>query len=204
MSLKKRFSKVAKKKIIDILNDSIKVKEEIKKEKYLNTVLKIVEEIISCLKRDGKVILFGNGGSAADAQHIAAELMGRFQLNRRALPAIALTTNTSVITALSNDYSYDIIFAKQLEGLARKGDIAIGISTSGKAENVILGIKKAKEMGLKTIAFTGGGGGSLAKEARISIIVSSKNTPRIQETHITIGHIVCELVEEILFKKSKS
>lgn len=192
-----------KKKIIDILSDSIKVKEEIKKEKYINTIVEIVEEIISCFKRNGKVVIFGNGGSAADAQHIAAELMGKFKLNRCALPAIALTTNTSIITALSNDYSYDIIFAKQLEGLARKGDIAIGISTSGKAKNVILGIKKAKEMGSKTIVFTGSDGGPLAKEACISIIAPSRNTPRIQEAHITIGHIVCELVEETLFKNPK-
>ncbi|MCX5706188.1 MAG: SIS domain-containing protein, partial [Candidatus Omnitrophica bacterium] len=139
---------------------------------------------------------FGNGGSASDAQHIAAELVGRFRKERKGLAAISLTTNTSILTSLANDYGYDIVFARQIEALAEKFDLAIGISTSGKAKNVALGIKQAKKMGLKTIGLTGGDGGELAKLVDISLIVPSSVTARIQEAHITIGHIICELIEE--------
>jgi len=143
------------------------------------------------------VILFGNGGSASDSQHIAAELVGRFKKDRTSLAAIALTTNTSILTSLANDYGYEIVFAKQVEALGQKDDIVIGISTSGKAKNVALAIKQAKKMGLKTVALTGGDGGELAKLADISLVVPSLITARIQEAHITIGHIACELVEEV-------
>jgi D-sedoheptulose 7-phosphate isomerase len=146
------------------------------------------------------VILFGNGGSAADAQHIAAEFVGRFKLERQGLPAISLTTNTSIITSIANDYGYEEIFSRQLEGLASDNDIVIGISTSGNARNVIAGLLEAKKMGVKTVALTGSGGGELAKVADISLVVPSDNTPRIQEAHIVIGHIICELAEETLFK----
>lgn len=182
-------------RIKDILLDSIQVKEQILRTD-IGKIVEIAQGIIDCLKRNGKVILFGNGGSASDSQHIAAELVGRFKKDRTALAAIALTTNTSVLTSLANDYGYEIIFSKQLEALARKDDIVIGISTSGKAKNVALGIKQAKKMGLRTIALTGGDGGELAKLADISLVVPSLITARIQEAHITIGHIVCELVEE--------
>ena len=182
-------------RIKDILLESIQVKEEILR-KDIARIIKIAETIVSCLKKGGKVILFGNGGSAADSQHIAAELIGRFKKDRTALAAIALTTNTSVLTSLANDYSYEIIFAKQIEALAQKNDVVIGISTSGKAKNVAAGIKQAKKMGLKTIAFTGSDGGELVKIADIALVVASSVTARIQETHITIGHIICELVEE--------
>jgi len=184
-------------KIKDILLESIHIKEELLRTK-LGKIVEIAELIIECLKRNGKVILFGNGGSASDSQHIAAEFVGRFKKDRNALAAIALTTNTSILTALANDYGYEVIFAKQIEGIGKKNDVAIGISTSGKAKNVCFGIKQAKKMGIRTIALTGGDGGELAKLADISLSVPSSVTARIQETHITIGHIVCELVEEKL------
>lgn len=160
---------------------------------------KITEEIIAVLNNSGKVILFGNGGSAADAQHIAAELVGRFKKDRPALAAIALTTNTSIVTALANDYGYDCVFKRQLEALGKKQDLAFAISTSGRAKNVIEGIKQAKKMKMRTIAFTGGDGGALAKICDIAFIVPSFNTPHIQEAHIACGHAICALVEEEIF-----
>lgn len=184
-------------KIKDILLESIQVKEELLRT-GIGQIIEITNLIIDCLKKNGKVILFGNGGSASDSQHIAAELVGRFKKDRTALSAIALTTNTSILTALANDYGYEVIFAKQVEALAQKIDVVVGISTSGKAKNVALGIKLAKKMGLKTIALTGADGGELAKLADISLIVPSSVTARIQEAHITIGHIICELAEQIL------
>jgi len=184
-------------KIKDKLLESIQVKEEIMRNS-IGQIIQIANCIIDCLKKGGKVILFGNGGSAADSQHLAAEFVGRFKKDRKALAAIALTTDTSILTSLANDYGYEVIFAKQIEALGNKGDVAIGISTSGKAKNVIQGIKQAKEMHLETIALAGGDGGLLAKMADISLVVPSKITARIQEAHITIGHIICELAEEAL------
>jgi D-sedoheptulose 7-phosphate isomerase len=189
-------------KIKDILLESIQVKEELLRTS-IGQIKEITELIIDCLKRDGKVILFGNGGSASDSQHIAAELVGRFRKDRAALPAISLTTNTSVLTSLANDYGYDVVFAKQIEALGKKNDVAIGISTSGKAKNVILAVKQAKKMDLKTVVMTGGDGGEIAKLADISLVVPSSITARIQEAHITIGHIVCELVEQAFFQEQK-
>lgn len=189
-------------RIKDILLESIQVKEELLRS-GVGQIKDIASLIIDCLKRGGKVILFGNGGSAADAQHIAAELIGRFKKDRTALAAIALTTNTSVLTSLANDYGYEVIFAKQIEALGQKNDIAIGISTSGKAKNVTLGLKQAKKNGLKTVALTGGDGGEIAKITDVSFIVPSSVTARIQEAHITIGHIICELVEQALCQDQK-
>jgi D-sedoheptulose 7-phosphate isomerase len=186
-----------KEQIINIIKESILVKENILKTQ-IDTIAKITELVISCLKHQNKVIIFGNGGSAADSQHITAEFIGRFQRDRKSLPAIALTTNTSILTAVANDYGYKEIFSKQIEGLAQEGDLVIGISTSGNAKNVIVGINKAKEIGLKTIALTGCDGGELSKIADLSLIVPSNVTARIQESHITIGHIICELVEKHL------
>ena len=182
-------------KIKEIISESIQVKEELLKSK-VSSILEISEVIIDALKKGGKLIVFGNGGSASDAQHIAAELVGRFKKERPALSALALTTNTSIITALANDFGYEIIFSRQIEALAGKLDVAFGISTSGKAKNVALGLKQAKKMGLKTIALTGGDGGELVKIADLSLVVPSGVTARIQEAHITIGHILCELIEE--------
>lgn len=189
-------------KIKDILLESIHVKEELL-HNSIGQIIEITNLIIESLKKDGKVILFGNGGSASDSQHIAAELIGRFKKDRNALAAIALTTNTSVLTSLANDYGYEIVFAKQIEALGKKNDVVIGISTSGKAKNVILGIKLAKKMGLKTVALTGGDGAELAKLADISLVVPSSVTARIQEAHITIGHIICELIEQALCQNQK-
>jgi len=184
-------------KIKDLLLESIQVKEELLRT-GIDRIIEMTELVIDCLKKNGKVILFGNGGSASDSQHIAAELVGRFKKDRAALSAIALTTNTSVLTSLANDYGYEVIFARQIEALGQKNDVAIGISTSGKAKNVACAIRQAKKMGLKTVALTGGDGGELAKLADISLLVPSTVTARIQEAHITIGHIICELVEQAL------
>lgn len=189
-------------RITDILLESIQVKEELLRTS-VTQIKEMADLMIECLRKNGKVILFGNGGSASDSQHIAAEFIGRFKKDRTALAAIALTTNTSVLTSLANDYGYEIIFSRQIEALGQKNDIAVGISTSGKAKNVALGIKQAKKMGIKTIALTGGDGGELAKLADTSLVVPSAVTARIQETHITIGHIICELVEQALCQEQK-
>lgn len=186
-------------KIKEIFLENIRIKEELLRTS-ISQIIEITDLVIEALSKNGKVILFGNGGSASDSQHIAAELVGRFKKDRRALAAVALTANTSVLTSLANDYGYEVVFAKQLEALGKKNDIAIGMSTSGRAKNVCLGIKQAKKLGLKTVALTGANGGELAKLADISLVVPSSVTARIQEAHITIGHIICELVEEALFK----
>ena len=189
-------------RIQEILLESIQVKEEILRS-GVGSIKAIADMIIESLKKGGKVILFGNGGSAADAQHIAAEFIGRFKRDRTALAAVSLTVNTSVMTSLANDYGYEVVFAKQKEALGQKNDIAVGISTSGKAKNVALGIRQAKKNGLKTIALTGGDGGELSKLADFSYIVPSNITARVQEAHITIGHIICELVEQMLCQEQK-
>ncbi|MFH1246027.1 MAG: D-sedoheptulose 7-phosphate isomerase [Candidatus Omnitrophota bacterium] len=193
----KKKGKEMRERVKEIILESIQVKEELLKSQ-VSSILQISTLVIEALKKGGKLIIFGNGGSASDAQHIAAELVGRFKKDRPALAAIALTTNTSVITALANDFGYETVFSRQLEALAHKNDIALGISTSGKAKNVSSALKQAKKMGLKTIALTGGDGGELIKLADVSLVVPSSVTARIQEAHITIGHIVCELIEENL------
>ena len=154
-----------------------------------------INEIIKCFKRGNKIIIFGNGGSAADAQHIVAEFIGRFQKERKSLPAISLTTDSSIITSLANDYSYDIVFSRQCESLVSKGDIVMGISTSGKSKNVEKGIKTAKKKGAITIGLLGGDGGTIKNTVDISIVVPSTNTARIQEVHRVIYHIICDVVE---------
>ena len=178
------------------LEESAQVKRDLAKSQA-NQIERMVELIVAAYRSGGKVVLFGNGGSAADAQHIAGELMGRFKLERKPLPAIALTANTSILTALANDYGYDTVFSRQVEAMVNAGDVAIGISTSGNSPNVIKALKAAKAKGAVTIGLTGGGG-RLAGAADLTVAVPSKSTPRIQEAHITIGHIVCELVESEL------
>ena len=163
-------------------------------------LIQVVRMIVEAFKGGNKVLLFGNGGSAADAQHIAAEFVNRFLIERPPLPALALSTDTSVLTSISNDYGYVDSFAKQIKALGKKGDVAIGISTSGSAANVIKAVKVAKEMGLKTVGLTGNDGGELAKGVDIALIVASPVTPRIQEVHITIGHVLCEMVDRMLFQ----
>ncbi len=161
-------------------------------------ILEAANRIKSCLDKGGKLILMGNGGSAADCQHIAAELVGRFKKERRAMPAIALTVDTSLLTALGNDYGFDTIFERQLEALARENDAVVGISTSGNSENVVRALKKANALGAETIGLVGNNGGKIKEIANLSIVVPSNDTARIQEVHITIGHIICELIEEDL------
>jgi D-sedoheptulose 7-phosphate isomerase len=161
-------------------------------------ILEAANRIKSCLDKGGKLILMGNGGSAADCQHIAAELVGRFKKERRAMPAIALTVDTSSLTALGNDYGFDTIFERQLEAHCRENDAVVGISTSGNSENVVRALKKANALGAETIGLVGNDGGKIKEVANLSIIVPSNDTARIQEVHITIGHIICELIEEDL------
>ena len=166
-------------------------------------ISKSVNTIIKCLKKGNKVVLFGNGGSAADAQHIAAELIGRFNFNRKSLPAIALTSNSSIITALSNDFSFDTVFSRQCESLISTGDVAIGISTSGNSLNIKKAFITSKKKGAITIGLLGHKGGIIKKNADISIIVNSSSTAYIQEIHRIIYHIICDIVERELSKSSK-
>ncbi len=160
---------------------------------------KMATILVDCLRGGGKVIFFGNGGSAADAQHMACELSGRFFIDRPALPALSLSTNTSTITAIGNDYGFDHIFSRQLLGIGKRGDIAVGISTSGKSPNVIEAIRLAKQTRMITFGFTGRGGGELAEMVDFSLCVDSDQSPRIQEAHITVGHIICQLAEREMF-----
>jgi D-sedoheptulose 7-phosphate isomerase len=180
------------------LSESIEVKQNV-----IKTLVPAIEKaavlMIAALRAGHKVFFFGNGGSAADAQHLAGELIGRFQQERRALPALALTTDSSILTCLANDYSFDIVFARQIEGLAQKGDIAFGLSTSGNSRNVLAGLKKAKELGCQTIGLLGCDGGQIAALVDLAVTVPCRATPRVQEAHITIGHILCRLIEQELF-----
>ncbi len=153
--------------------------------------------VVSCLKSGGKIMLCGNGGSAADAQHIAAEIIGRFETERRALPAIALTTDTSILTAVGNDYGYDSIFQRQVQGLAQPGDLVIGYSTSGNSKNVINAVSEAKKAGCKVVTLTGKGGGALAEISDIDLCVDSSSTARIQEAHAFLGHALCSAIDEL-------
>ena len=167
-------------------------------EKYLERIERLAKEIAQRLQKGGTVYLFGNGGSAADAQHIAAELIGRYRKERRPLAAVALTTDTSVLTALGNDYGFEEVFARQVEALAKPQDVVIGISTSGRSKNVYKGLLKAKEKGALTAAFLGGDGGIIEEIVDYPFVVPSFETPRIQECHITLGHTLCEIIEELL------
>lgn len=163
-------------------------------------VEKSINVIVKCIKKGNKIVLFGNGGSAADAQHITAELIGRFEADRKSFPAIALTTDSSVITSLSNDYSYDVVFSRQCESLVSQGDVVIGISTSGNSKNVEKGLVTARKRGATTIGLLGNKGGAIKKIVDISIVVNSSRTSRIQEVHRVIYHIICEIVEKRLIK----
>ena len=185
-----------------LIEASIATKQELlRSPETLSMIAKVSELLISAFRQRGKVLLFGNGGSAADAQHIAAELVGRFAFNRPALPALALSVNSSCMTAIGNDCGFDQVFMRQLEALARSGDVAIGISTSGKSANVVQALAAAKKMGLSTVALTGRTGGELLDKADHCICVPSEETPRIQECHVLIGHILSELIETELFCK---
>jgi len=181
-----------KARLIESANVKIKISEN---KELLEKILGVSNEIAQALGNGKKILICGNGGSAADAQHIAAELVGKFMKERRALPAIALNTNTSVITAIGNDYSYDDIFARQVEAFGTSGDILIGISTSGNSKNVLKAFEIAKKISIMTVALTGQSGGKMKEMVDVCINVPSSLTPRIQEAHITIGHIMCEIAE---------
>ena len=198
-----------------ILNDLMMIMKEIKimnktiRNEFLshletiNNVIDTMEQelviasdlVVKTLKNGNKILLCGNGGSAADAQHIAAELTGRYKTERRGLPGIALTTDTSALTAIGNDYGYDIIFSRQVESLANKNDLVIGISTSGNSTNIINALKVAQDIGCKTLGFSGKDGGMMDKVCDLNLIVPSNNTPRIQEMHILFGHIICQCID---------
>ncbi len=193
-----------KEKIISCLRESADIKLQIAKES-LEDIIGVTQTIQKAFKSGNKLLIFGNGGSAADSQHIAAEFVNRFMINRKALPAIALTTDSSVLTSIANDYSYINIFSRQIEALGKKGDIAWGISTSGKSANVIKAFETANELGLKTVVFTGKNINKL-KHIIVNhkILVPSSSTQRIQEAHITVAHIICELVENTFSQQDNS
>jgi len=190
-------------KIKNIIQASIDVKQQVlQNEELLSTVEKVVNAITSSLKNNGRVYFCGNGGSAADAQHLAAEFSGRFYTDRKALPAEALHCNTSYLTAVANDYSYDVVYARLVDGIANKGDVLIGLSTSGNSGNIVKAFEVARKKGIVTIGFTGLSGGTMKELSDHLINIPSKDTPRIQESHILIGHIICQMVEENYFQSN--
>jgi D-sedoheptulose 7-phosphate isomerase len=191
---------------LDLVKTSLREGAELRRalvRDFSEVILEGTTLITTCLRNGGKVLFFGNGGSAADAQHMAAELVGRFVLERAGLPAIALTTDSSILTAVGNDYGFEQVFARQVQALGRSGDVAVAISTSGNSPNVLEGVKEAKKRNLKTIALTGKNGGALAKQSDLAIRIPSTSTARIQECHIAIGHLFCELVDAD-FSETKS
>ena len=189
---------------LEIHNKILDSSESIKKSiENIPEIIRIIESITKSLKKGNKIILFGNGGSAADAQHIAAELVGRFGYDRKSLPAISLTTDTSVITSIGNDYSFEKIFSRQCESLVNKGDVVVGISTSGNSINVKNGLLVSKRRGAKTVGFLGRKGGHIKNIVDIPLVVNSNSTPRIQEVHRTVAHIICEMVEKNISRRSR-
>ena len=190
-----------KKYIKDQIKKSYETKQAIyENEDLLNKIEEVAQECVDLYRNTNKkTILAGNGGSAADAQHIAAELVGRYGFDRPSIPSLALTTDTSNLTAIGNDYGYDQVFSRQLEGMGQEGDIFIGISTSGNSLNIIKAFESAKKKNIMTVALTGRDGGKMAKMADIALIVPSDATPRIQESHILIGHILCDIIEKEIF-----
>jgi D-sedoheptulose 7-phosphate isomerase len=188
--------------ILKIFDECAQVQVKFARENA-DKVVEVVQLIAQAFRDGKKVLLFGNGGSAMDASHIAAEFVNRFLMERPPLPAIALNTDTAVLTSISNDYDYSEVFSKQLAALGHEGDVVIGLSTSGNSPNVIKAIEIARKNGMKTVVLTGGSGGKLAALADYAFIVQTKHTPRIQETHITLGHTICQLVDEELFGKTQ-
>jgi D-sedoheptulose 7-phosphate isomerase len=180
--------------------ESLSVKEDFIK-RNTSSLIHLAEHLSKAFTNNKKLLICGNGGSAADAQHLAAEFVNRFQLERKPLPALALTTDTSIITSVANDYSYDEVFSKQINALGVQGDILLAISTSGRSENVLSAIRTAKKKGLYTVGFIGGDGGEMRRLVDLALVVKSDQTPRVQETHILAGHLICELVDYILFQR---
>lgn len=189
-------------RIASQLEESIATKQRVL-DAHVPLLTHMAEILIDAFRNGNRVFFFGNGGSAADSQHIAAELVGRFMRERAALPAMALSTDTSILTALANDYSYDVVFARQIEAFAQPGDVALGISTSGNSPNVIEGLRAARERGLKTLALTGESGGKLRDLVDVCFCAPSRITSHIQETHIAVSHSLCELVEYALFESDE-
>jgi len=190
-------------RVIAAFEESAEVKKRFA-EDNLERLSRFVELVSETFENGNKLLIFGNGGSAADAQHLAAEFINRFQIERPPLPAIALTTDTSILTSIGNDYDFSDIFVKQVKALGKAGDLAIGISTSGESENVLKGLQAAAPMGIGTVGLTGKDGGRIAKSVDLSLNVQSDSTPRIQETHITICHVLCNLVDRRLFGPSSA
>lgn len=185
--------------VLKSIQNNLEVKNAILHDQRFHSLVTTVgQRMAEALQRGNKILFFGNGGSAADAQHLAAELTGRYLRDRRALPGVALTVNQAAITAIANDDSYEMVFARQLEALSQPGDVSVGISTSGNSANVLKAVRVGRERGLLTIGMTGRSGGKLKAEVDYCICVPSEDTPRIQESHILIGHILCEIIEEIL------
>ncbi len=182
-----------KKQIDETIDENVKINLLVKEQCY-PSILELIDFAKKTMKKNGKIILFGNGGSAADSQHIAAEFMGKFKNKKRFLHAISLTTNSSTLSAIGNDFGFDEVFAIQIKALASKDDLVIGISTSGSSVNVINGINEARKIGCQTVSLTGSNGGKLAKIAKINIKIPSNDTQRIQESHILVGHILCEFI----------
>jgi D-sedoheptulose 7-phosphate isomerase len=180
------------------IRESLEAQARLLEKETFAAVVRAAEAIALALRHGGKLVVFGNGGSAADATHIAAEMVGRFLLERQGLPALALTDNSSALTAIANDYGYERVFARQVEALGRPGDVALGISTSGRSDNVLAGLEAARAGGMKTVALTGGDGGAIPAQADICVVAPSAETPRIQECHTLVVHILCELVEREL------
>jgi len=188
--------------IKQLIQSSIEVKQQLLQDEVLVKQIETVVEVVTNAFKNGNAVYFaGNGGSAADAQHLAAEFSGRFYKDRKALPSDALHCNSSYLTAVANDYSYDVIYARLLEGLAKPGDVLVGISTSGNSGNIVKAFEMAKSIGVVTVGFTGAGGGQMKSLSDFLINIPSTTTPRIQESHILVGHIICELVEENIFGK---
>ncbi|MEN6320818.1 MAG: D-sedoheptulose 7-phosphate isomerase [Syntrophaceae bacterium] len=187
-------------RIVKIFKESSQIKDVFISEN-IDVIVNVVESITAALKAGNKILLFGNGGSAADAQHLAAEFINRFIIERPPLPAIALCTDTSVITSIGNDYDFSEIFSKQIRAIGQAGDIAWGISTSGSSPNVLKALEAAKKIGMVTIGLTGKDGGEIAKMVDYSLNVSSSSTPRVQEVHITVGHVICEMIDFKLFQR---
>ncbi|HEU4344362.1 MAG TPA: D-sedoheptulose 7-phosphate isomerase [Candidatus Binatia bacterium] len=185
--------------ITQAFEESIRVKQVFLRDN-IDALMGAVEAIVNCFQTGNKLFLFGNGGSAADAQHIAAEFVNRFLVDRPPLPAIALTTDSSILTSIANDYEYEQVFAKQLRALGKPGDVALAISTSGNSANVLSAVEMCRQLDIKTIGLTGGNGGKMAGRVDILLTVSAgRNSPRIQETHILVGHVICDIVDQRLF-----
>ncbi|WP_455244350.1 D-sedoheptulose-7-phosphate isomerase [Petrachloros mirabilis] len=187
--------------VLSAFQESANVKQQFVRD-HVDRIVELAKLLATAFREGRKVLLFGNGGSAADAAHIAAEFVGRYKRERHPLPAIALATDIAAITCIANDYGYDELFARQVHAHGQKGDLAIAISTSGNSPNVIKGVEAAKACGLTTVGWTGGTGGKLASMVDFSFVVPSKSTARIQESHITLGHVLCELTEEQLLGKA--